>query len=147
MASKQGTVDYLVDQMAPAGAIAAKRMFGEYGLYCDGRFFAVVCDDQLYLKPTAAGREWIGAVVEAPPYPGASNWLLVDGERWDDGAWLARLAGLTAAALPPPAPKKPKAPKAAKTVTASAAAKAAKQLKAGDAVKPPAPRARKPPKA
>ncbi|MES2074192.1 MAG: TfoX/Sxy family protein [Pseudomonadota bacterium] len=131
MASKQGTVDYLLDQMGPAGAIAAKRMFGEYGLYCDGRFFALVCDDQLYLKPTAAGREWLGAVVEAPPYPGASNWLLVDGERWDDGAWLSRLAGLTAAALPPPAPKKPKAPKA------SGAAKEAKAPKAVKTAKPP----------
>ena len=134
MASKQGTVDYLVDQMAPAGAIAAKRMFGEYGLYCDGKFFAVVCDDQLYLKPTAAGREWLGAVVEAPPYPGASNWLLVDGERWDDGAWLGRLAALTAAALPPPAPKKPKPPKAA---AASAAAEAPAAKAKAKASKPP----------
>lgn len=136
MASKQGTVDYLLDQMAPAGALAAKRMFGEYGLYCDGRFFAVVCNDQLYLKPTAAGREWIGAVVEAPPYPGASNWLLIDGERWDDGAWLGRLAGLTAAALPPPAPKKPKAPKApkeAKTATAP------KEARTATAPRPPKP--------
>jgi DNA transformation protein len=140
MASKQGTVDFLLDQMAPAGGIAAKRMFGEYGLYCDGRFFAVVCDDQLYLKPTAAGREWIGAVVEAPPYPGASNWLLIDGERWDDSAWLSRLAGLTAAALPPPAPKKPKAPKAADAGKAAAG-------KAPAAKAPPAPKTRKPPKA
>lgn len=136
MASKQGTVDFLVDQMAPAGAIAAKRMFGEYGLYCDGRFFALVCDDQLYLKPTAAGREWLGAAVEAPPYPGASNWLLVDGERWDDGAWLGRLAALTAAALPPPAPKKPKPPKAA-AASAAAEAPAAKAKAKAKASKPP----------
>lgn len=134
MASKQGTVDFLLDQMAPAGALAAKRMFGEYGLYCDGRFFAVVCDDQLYLKPTAAGREWIGAVVEAPPYPGASNWLLVDGERWDDAAWLSRLAGLTAAALPPPAPKKPKPPKAG---GAAQEVKAAKEAKVAKVAKSP----------
>jgi DNA transformation protein len=139
MASKQGTVDFLLDQMAPAGALAAKRMFGEYGLYCDGRFFAVVCDDQLYLKPTAAGREWIGAVVEAPPYPGASNWLLVDGERWDDGAWLSRLAGLTAAALPPPAPKKPKAPKASGAAKEGKAAATPKEAKTARASKPPKP--------
>ena len=67
MASKRTTVDFLLDQMAEAGAMSARRMFGEYGLYCDGTLVALVCDDQLFLKPTAAGRALVGTVVEAAP--------------------------------------------------------------------------------
>ena len=52
MASQQSTVDFLLDQMAGAGALVAKKMFGETGLYCDGKMFAIVADDQLYIKPT-----------------------------------------------------------------------------------------------
>lgn len=108
MGSKQATVDFVLDQMSGAGELSAKRMFGEFGLYCGGKFFAVVADDQLYLKPTPGGRAWLGQPDEAPPYPGASNWFRIDGERWDDRDWLSRLAALTAAELPLPAPKKPK---------------------------------------
>jgi TfoX/Sxy family transcriptional regulator of competence genes len=34
-------------------------MFGEYGLYSSGKMVALVCDDALYVKPTAAGRAFI----------------------------------------------------------------------------------------
>lgn len=108
MASQQSTVDFIVDQMAGAGAVSAKKMFGEYGLYNDGKMFAMVCDDRLFVKPTAAGRAWIGAPDEAPPYPGAKPCFLVPGERWDDHAWLTELARRTTAELP--LPKKKKAP-------------------------------------
>lgn len=36
--------------------------------------FAIVADDQLFIKPTDAGRAWIsaqGTLQEAPPYPQA----------------------------------------------------------------------------
>ena len=71
MASQQGTVDFLLDQLAGAGGVSAKKMFGEYGLYCDGKMFAIVADDMLLIKPTEVGRAWItaqGALQEAPPY-------------------------------------------------------------------------------
>ena len=69
MASKQSTVDYIVDQMANAGTITSKKMFGEYGVYLDGKIFALVADDLLYVKPTAAGRALIGSPTEAPRRP------------------------------------------------------------------------------
>lgn len=106
MASQQSTVDFLVDQMGGAGAVAARKMFGEYGLYCDGKMFALVCDDQLFVKPTAAGRDWIGVPEEAPPYPQAKPCFLIPGERWDEREWLAELARRTAAELPAPKQKK-----------------------------------------
>ncbi len=49
MASQQQTVDYLLEQMAGAGAVSARKTFGEYGLHLDGKMFALVCDDRLFM--------------------------------------------------------------------------------------------------
>lgn len=106
MASRQETVDFILEQMADAGRVSAKKMFGEYGLYRDGKLFALVCDDQLFLKPTAAGRAHAVGLAEGVPYPGAKPCLVVTGERWDDAEWMAEAARVTAAALPAPAPKR-----------------------------------------
>ena len=112
MASRQSTVDYLVEQMADAGEITAKKMFGEYGLYRDGKIVALVCDDQLFVKPTAGGKALVGDGPEAPPYPGAKPHLLISGDRWEDRAWLSRLIARTAGELV--APRKKPAPKSAR---------------------------------
>lgn len=109
MASKQSTVDFIVDQMAAAGPVSYKKMFGEYGVYLDGKMFALVCDDQLFLRPTAAGRSLLGTPAEGQPYPGAKPHFLIAGELLDDHDLLSRLARATAAELPVPKPKQPKA--------------------------------------
>nr|WP_295887754.1 TfoX/Sxy family protein [uncultured Devosia sp.] len=108
MSTQQKTVDYIVEQSASAGTITAKKMFGEYGMYCDGKVMAFICDDQLFIKPTAAGRAYLGEVTEAEAYPGSKMYFLVDGDRWDDADWLAGLVKTTANDLPAPKPKKPK---------------------------------------
>ena len=48
MASHKDFVDYVAEQLREAGAIRSRKMFGEYGLYCDDVFFAVICDDQFF---------------------------------------------------------------------------------------------------
>lgn len=108
MSSQQKTVDYIVEQSAGAGTITARKMFGEYGLYCDGKIMALICDDQLFVKPTGAGRAYLGEVAEGEPYPGAKPYFRVDGDRWDDADWLAGLVKATADALPAPKAKKAK---------------------------------------
>lgn len=110
MASDQKFVDYIVDQISPAGEILAKKMFGEYGLYCDGKFFGMICDDKFFVKPTEPGREFIGQPVEAPPYNGAKNSFLIE-DKIDDSDWVSELVRITSAALPPPKPKKKPKPK------------------------------------
>jgi TfoX/Sxy family transcriptional regulator of competence genes len=111
MATDRKTVDYIVDQMAQAGAVAAKPMFGEYGVYCDGKMVAVIGDGQLFIKPTAAGRALAADAEEVPPYPGAKPCLLIAAERWEDQDWLSGLVRATAAELPAPKPKSATAPK------------------------------------
>ena len=108
MASRQSTVDFLLEQMAEAGEVTARKMFGEYGLYCDGKIVALVADDQLFVKPTAAGKAFIGDYVEGCAYPGAKPSLLIPGDRCEDHAWLTRLIQVTTAELSaaPPKPRR-----------------------------------------
>ncbi len=46
-------VDSLHEVFERFGRIEAKRMFGGFGIYHDGRMFALVADDTLYLKTDA----------------------------------------------------------------------------------------------
>jgi TfoX/Sxy family transcriptional regulator of competence genes len=80
-------------------------MFGEYGIYSDGKLFGLICDNKLFIKPTESGRGFIGTIVEAPPYPGAKPSFLIE-DKIEDGAWLSELVRLSARELPDPKPKK-----------------------------------------
>jgi TfoX/Sxy family transcriptional regulator of competence genes len=116
MASKQANVDFLLEQLADAGEVSARKMFGEYAIYRSGKVVALFCDDQLFVKPTAKGRALIGKVKEAPPYPGAKPCFLIGGDRWEDGEWLSKLIRATDSELPPAKPKATSAkPKPRKT--------------------------------
>jgi TfoX/Sxy family transcriptional regulator of competence genes len=108
MATQQSTVDYLLEQTNGAGAVSAKPMFGEYGVYVDGKMIGLVCDDQLYVKPTVSGRRHAEPVSDAPPYPGAKPHLLIEADRWEDSEWLRDLLRVTSAELPTPKPRKTK---------------------------------------
>ena len=111
MPSQQKTVDYILEQAAGAGNVTARKMFGEYGVYCGAKIVALVCDDQLFLKPTRAARAYLGTVTEGAPYPGAKPYIVIDGDHWDDADWLAGLIRVSAAELPMPKPKKPPKPR------------------------------------
>ena len=50
MASHLEFVEYVAGQLSEAGEITYRKMFGEYGMYLDGKIFAVICDDQLFIK-------------------------------------------------------------------------------------------------
>ncbi len=107
MGSDLSFVEYVVDQLDEDCSVTYKHMFGEFGLYSDGKFFAVICDNRFFVKPTEGGRTSIDNVVEAPPYPGAKPSLLIE-EQLEDRAWLSELVRITARELPAPKPKKRK---------------------------------------
>lgn len=109
MASDQSFVEFIVDQVENAGRITYRKMFGEYALYCEGKVVALVCDNQLFIKPTEGGRAFMGEVVEAPAYPGAKPSFLIDA-RVEDREWIGNLIRITYAELPEPKPKKKKNP-------------------------------------
>ena len=94
MASDKKFMDYIVEQIDNAGEITYKSMFGEYGVFSDGKIFALVCDNKLFVKPTEGGREFIRDVVEAPPYPGAKPSFLIE-EKIDNREWISDLERIT----------------------------------------------------
>lgn len=111
MTSDLNFVEYVCDQINGAGQVSFKKMFGEYAIYYDEKVVALVCDNQLFIKPTVGGRAMIGSVVEAPPYPGAKPHFLI-GEQLDNQHWMSNLIRLTASEIPAPKPKKLKPKKA-----------------------------------
>lgn len=105
MPNDQDFVDFIVDQVQNAGDVAFRHMFGGTTLYVNGKVVALICDNQLFVKPTEAGRGHIGTPVEAPPYEGAKNSFLIE-EEIEDSEWLTELLVKTEQQLPAPKPKK-----------------------------------------
>ena len=106
MASHRDFVDYVAEQLGEAGAIRSRKMFGEYGLYCDDVFFAVICDDQLFVKVTPEGEAAFPDLPKAPPYEGAKDYILV--EDVEDRDTMTALTRLTCLALQVQSPKRRK---------------------------------------
>jgi TfoX/Sxy family transcriptional regulator of competence genes len=106
MATDKDFADYILEQLSGAGEVTAKKMFGEYGIFLNGKMAAIIADNQLFVKPTEAGRKFIGEPEEAPPYTGAKNYFLID--NLDDPEWLSELVKITEKELPLPKPKKKK---------------------------------------
>jgi TfoX/Sxy family transcriptional regulator of competence genes len=108
MASSQKTVDFISEQMAAAGMITSRKMFGEYCLYLDGKIIAFVCDDALFIKPTDAGKKFYPETEMAPCYPGSKDYMVIPEDKWNDREFMKKIAIITAYVLPTPKPKKKK---------------------------------------
>lgn len=78
MASGREFVEYAAERLRDAGNISYRKMFGEYGLYCDGKFFGVICEDQLYVKITPEGEKAFPKLPKAPPYEGARDYFFIE---------------------------------------------------------------------
>lgn len=104
MTSNADFVQYIADQCAEAGEIVTRKMFGDYGIYCNGKIFGLICDDRFYLKPTDAGKALLRKLDLRPPYEGAKDYFYI--EEVDDHEYLSTLVRATCKALPEPKPKK-----------------------------------------
>lgn len=105
MASDIGFVEYVCSQISGAGSITYKKMFGEYGIYVNGKITGLICDDRFFLKITEAGRRTLHEITEAQAYPGSKPFFLI--EDLEDRDYLSELISATYNALPEPKPKKP----------------------------------------
>jgi len=104
MATDLAFVEFVADQIGDACQVSYRKMFGEYALYSKGKVVALICDNQLFVKATEAGRSFIGEVVESSPYPGAKLAFLIQDEI-EDREWLTRLITLTEEVLLKPKAK------------------------------------------
>jgi len=110
MSSDLNFVEFVADQIEHTEVISYKKMFGEYGIYCGNKIFALICNNQLFVKQTDGGRSFIGDATEAPPYPGAKLSFLIE-DKLEDREWISNLVRITVNELPEPKPKKKKTPK------------------------------------
>lgn len=69
-------------------------------------FFAVICDNQLFIKITPEGEASFPSLPKAPPYDGAKDSFLV--KDVDDIEMLTKLVAITCESLQLHAPKKRK---------------------------------------
>ena len=104
MASNPDFVQYIADQCAGAGEITVKKMFGDYGIYCYGKIFGLICDDCFYLKPTDVVRPLLQVEDMRPPYEGAKDYFYIADV--DDRDYLSLLVRETCKVLPEPKPRK-----------------------------------------
>jgi TfoX/Sxy family transcriptional regulator of competence genes len=74
MSTSAATIDHILDCLSDL-PLSARKMFGEYALYLDDRVVALVCDDRLFVKPTAGALALAPALPSAAPYSGAKDHL------------------------------------------------------------------------
>jgi DNA transformation protein len=115
MAASPGFRDHVLELLAALGPVTARAMFGGYGLYLDGRMFALISDDTLYLKAddrnraafeaagTGAFRPRVGGRRMTMPYYETPPEILEDGDALADWA-----RGSVAVAADSPVPPKAK---------------------------------------
>ena len=112
MGTDASFIEHVCDAAQLRG-LTYRKMFGEYGIYLDGKMVALACDNSLFLKPTAANRAILKSDPSGMPFPGCKLHHCID-EALDDTPLLQRLLRETAEELPAPKPKAPKPAKAKK---------------------------------
>ena len=65
--------DFVLEQLAGAGRVTPRAMFGGVGLYLDGLFFALIDDDTLYFKADDSSRKRFEAAGSRPFCPDPSR--------------------------------------------------------------------------
>ena len=105
MATDAEYMEFVAGQISKAGNITYRKMFGEYGVYCDGIFFGTVEHNQFYIKITVGGQKFMPDAVIDSPHEGARYFRI---EELDNEEFLKNIIQITCSELPPPKPKKRK---------------------------------------
>ncbi len=94
MATSAEFIQFVSDQVQPAGDIRYRKMFGEYMLYCDNRPVLLICDDTVYVKQMPDTLNIFVAHGITPdlgtPYDGAKPHYILDPENTDLAVDLVR---------------------------------------------------------
>ena len=108
MATRPEFADAIREALSGVDDVVIKPMFGEYGIWIEGKIVGLICDDLLFLKPSKGLLPHTVGLDEAPPHPGAKPSILVPETHWSDKAWITKSILDSAVSLPAPKPKKPK---------------------------------------
>lgn len=105
MATGKDMLEFIIDQLRDLDDIRTRPMMGEYVVYYQDKVIGLICDNQLFIKETKAGRELLGSVHEESPYEGAKKMFVVDIE---NRKLLCEVIEASYPELPLPKPKKKK---------------------------------------
>lgn len=106
MSTSVDTIEYILSKLRNTPRFSARKMFGEYALYADGKTVALVCDDLLYVKICPASLPLEDICEKDSPYPGAKPHYVVSEEQLDSIAKLPHILFEIAKSLPEKKPKK-----------------------------------------
>ncbi|MBO9577856.1 MAG: TfoX/Sxy family protein [Microbacteriaceae bacterium] len=87
--------------------VTAKRMFGEYAIYLDGRLPAFITDGVLGVKVTSVADPALTPDLLGPIYAGSKDYWRIPDRLLADTAWLQELVMATTAVIDPPKPRRP----------------------------------------
>lgn len=103
MGTQAATIAHILDTLS-ALPLTSRKMFGEYALYLDGKTVAFVCDDTLFIKPTAGASALLPDTERGPAYPGSKEYI-IGSEVLDDPELCIRVLRQVATDSPAPKPK------------------------------------------
>ena len=103
MGTQASTIAHMLDTLS-ALPLTSRKMFGEYALYLDGKTVAFVCDDTLFIKPTAGALALLPEAKHGPAYPGSKDYI-IGSEVLDDPDLCIRVLRQVERDSPPPKPK------------------------------------------
>lgn len=78
MATDAAYIAYVEAQVADAGTVRSRRMFGEYMVYVNDKPLLLVCDNTVFVKMRPELANLMAAADTAEPYPGAKPHYLLD---------------------------------------------------------------------
>lgn len=116
MPKRSDFMEHVVERLRLFGPVATRRMFGGWGIYRDGVFFALIADDTLFFKTDDACRAEFERLSPGPftfEKRGelvVTHYYAVPEEALDDAAVMARWArlGYAAALRAAKAPRRPR---------------------------------------
>ena len=104
MASSQGYLDFILDQLSDAEGVSHRAMMGEYIIYYRGKVVGGIYDDRFLVKSTKSAAAMMPYAEYELPYEGAKKMLLVDNV--EDRTFLKKLLEALYEELPAPRKRK-----------------------------------------
>lgn len=78
MSCREEFVEFLCQQIANAGYVRRRKMFGEYVIYLDEKAVILACDNQAFVKMHPAIGHLMQGADKGFPFPGAKEHYILD---------------------------------------------------------------------
>ena len=105
MACSLDFIEFVSSQIAAAGTVRCRKMFGEYMVYVDEKPVIIVCDNIPYVKEHEAIKSMMSSAERGYPYEGAKEHYILDVSRSD---FAVRVIKTLVEVLPYPKSRKKK---------------------------------------